>query len=310
METLRRPILAAALLAACGCAAPRDDAWLATADGRVPVRRGPGARMDEAAPRPAGGAVAPEVVRATWFPRGPLLYEPYLAAPRQSRTSVKLQLGAGENRHPRLENTIGFQRPVVRWTSEEEAAKGRGTELEFEAAVFARFDLHEKYDMDASDWRFGFPLVHRDGDFAWKLHLSHLTSHLGDEYIQRTKEQQEPYHIEEAAAGVSWDATAGSRLYGEAATALYAGEPAEGGRLQAGWEWVGRKGTSGFAPYAAADVQVRREQEWTPATTLAVGLAYGRDFRFGLEYFSGRDPQTQFLLERVRYLSIGVSLDL
>lgn len=314
MSLLHRMALAAAALAACGCAAPRDDSWLATAEGRVPVRRGPGARLDAPAPRPERpegtieDAIPAGARRETWFPKGPMLYEPYIAAPRQSRTAVKMQYPLGDGRNVKIENTLGFQRSVLRWTSEEKPAEG--TELEFEAAVFARFDLHEKYDMDASDWRFGIPLVHRDGDFAWKIHLYHMTSHLGDEYIERTGAEQSPYHLEEAAFGLSWDASTGSRFYGEAAAAIYTGEPTESGRFQAGWEWVGGKWSSGFAPYLAADVQARKEQDWTPGATLAVGVAYGRDFRFGVEYYNGRDPQTQFMLERIRYLSVGLSMDL
>jgi hypothetical protein len=43
---------------------------------------------------------------------------------------------------------------------------------------------------------------------------------------------------------------------------------------------------------------------------VAVGIAYGRDVRFGIEFFDGKDPQTQFMDERVRYLTVGVSMDL
>jgi len=303
--------LVLAALAAGGCAAPRDDASLEKADGHVARARGPGARLDAPAPRPErpSDAPAPEVDRnLTWFPKGPLLYDQYIAAPRQSRSAVKMQLPVGDGRNVKIENTLGFNRSVARWTTPDRPDRGR--EVQFEAAVFARFDLHEHYDFDASDWRFGIPFVWRDGDLAWKLHLYHMTSHLGDEYISRTGAKQIAYHLEEASAGVSWDASAGSRIYGEAAAAIYTGAPTDSGRFQAGWEWVGRKWSSGFSPFFAVDIQSRREQDWTPGKTVAVGIAYGRDFRFGVEFFDGKDPQTQFLKERVRYVSVGVSMDL
>lgn len=310
MRPLPPSALALAVLLACGCATPRDDSFLEKVEGHVPRNRGPGARLDAPAPRPERPeeAAPPEDRRITFFPKGPLLYDPYIAAPRQSRSAVKLQFPVGDGRNVKVENTLGFARSLARWTSLEEPQKAR--EIEFEAAVFARFDLHEQYDFDASDWRFGIPFAWRDGDFAWKIHLYHMTSHLGDEFMDRTGAEPIAYHLEEASFGLSWDASAGSRVYGEAAAAIYTGAPTESGRFQAGWEWAGRKWTSGFSPYLAVDVQSRKEQDWTPGKTLAVGLAYGRDIRFGLEFFDGKDPQTQFLKERVRYLSVGVSMDL
>lgn len=271
------------------------------------------ARLEEPAPgrdRPEGrieGPRPPGAVRTTFFPAGELLYDPYLAAPRQSRTAVKVLVPMGDDGHPRVENTLGLNRSLVRWTSED--APDAGTEVQFEGAVFARFDLHNHYDMDASDWRFGLPLVHRNGDLAWKLHLYHVTSHLGDEYIARTGASQVKYHLEEAAAGLSWDASGGSRVYGEAGAALYASRPTGNGRVQAGWEWVGRKGSSGLSPYLAVDLGARNEQDWTPGATVAAGVAYGRNMRFGLEYFRGRDPQTQFMKERFAYAAVVLSFD-
>ena len=279
--------------------------------GRFEPARGPGARLDAAAPTPAGvpgEPPAPGAGTETWFPAGPLLYDPYLAAPRQSRTAVKAEIPLGDGRNPKLENSLGFVRSIVRWTRAD--APGAGTEVQFEAGVFARFDLKEDTDMDASDWRFGFPVVHRDGDLAWKIHAYHMTSHLGDEYMDRTGAEPVAYHLEELSGGVSWDASAGTRVYGEAGAALYAGTSTESGRVQAGWEWVGRKGTSGLAPFLALDLQARREQDWTPAGTVAMGIARGRALRLALEYFHGRDPQTQFLDDRTHYLSVGLTMDL
>jgi hypothetical protein len=274
------------------------------------VRRGPGARLSAPAPEPERPVQveAPEDPRKRmFFPTGELLYEPYLAAQRQSRSGIKLQFPIGKGRHVAVENTLGFDRSVVRWRSD--ATPDRASEIQVEAAVFSRFDIHEHWDQDAADWRFGFPVVFREGDVAWKIHYYHTTSHLGDEFIARTGAKPIHYHLEEVALGISWDVTEGARLYGEGGIAVYTGDTTGNGRLQAGYEWVGRKWSGGLAPYFAVDLQARNDQRWNVGKTVAVGLAFGRSIRFGVEYYQGRDPQTQFKNDEVRYLSLGFAMD-
>ena len=297
-------ILAGSILASAGCAG---------VPGTSLHSRGPSARLEEPAPEPPAPAEGtetakpPEPSRTLFFAKGPLLYDPYIAAPRQSRTSVKLQMPVGRGRHPAFEATLGFDRSLVRWLSEDDP--DRATEVQMEAAVFSRFDIHNQYDQDSSDYRFGFPVVFRDGDLAWKIHLYHLTSHLGDEFMVRTGRKPIHYHLEELAGGVSWDATEGSRLYGEAGTAVYAGPHTGNGRVQAGYEWVGKKWCSGLAPFFAVDLQARNDQSWNPGKDVAVGLAYGRSALLSLDFYHGRDMQTQFKDEQVRYLSLGITFD-
>jgi hypothetical protein len=300
--------IGSAAVAAAGCAIPPADVPPG-AGGGVPRHRGPGARLAEPAPgSEATAPLPPGEKRLTLFPRGGLLYDPYLAAPRQSRTAVKLQFPLGDGSNVRIENTIGGVTSLARWTTE--AEPDSGTEVQVEAAVFARFDLHERYDFEASDWRFGFPIVRREGDLAWKLHLYHMTSHLGDEYMERTGARPIDYHLEAAAAGLSWDASDGGRIYGEAEAAIYTGGPTGSGRFQVGYEWVGRKWSTGLSPFFAVDVQARKEQDWTLNKVVALGLAYGTHIRLGLEYYHGKDTQTQLMDERVRWLALGITLDI
>jgi hypothetical protein len=296
----------AAALVLPSCASPRAEEAAPSA-GTV-GQRGPGARLLEPPPEEAVSEPAPAAggLRRTFFPRDGYLYDPYLAAPRQSQTGSKLliPLRAGEPR--RIENALGLALPVVRWTAEED--RGSGTEIQIEAGVFARFDIRERWDLDAADFRFGVPVVHREGDLALKFHLYHLTSHLGDEFIERTGTEVVPYHLEEAAGGVSWDFAAGSRVYAEAAAAVYTSRPTGNGRVQLGFEWVGKKSTAGLCPYLAVDLQARNEQDWNPLKVFAAGLAYGRSARVGVELVHGRDPQTQFLDDNVFYLTLGLSV--
>ncbi len=57
------------------------------------------------------------------------------------------------------------------------------------------------------------------------------------------------------------------------------------------------------------DLQARNEQDWNPGKTVGAGVAYGRNLRLGLEFFHGRDTQTQFLREQVRFVAVTLSID-
>ena len=279
------------------------------------VRKGPGARLLAPPPPPPGplDGQEPEFApQGNWkkevFPGNGLLYDTYLAAQRQSRSSLKIIYPTGgDDNHKKVEGTIGFDIPVVRWTNL--ADPSVATELQFELAVFSRFDRKERWDMDATDWRFGIPLAHRDGDLAWKIHLYHMSSHLGDEYMVRTGATPIDYHLNEAAFGLSWDATEGQRLYGEAGIAVYTSGPADNGRLQAGWEWVGSKASTGLAPFMAIDIESRHYTNWIPGKTAAVGVAYGRYVRMSVEYYHGYDTQTQFAKQQQQYLALGLAME-
>lgn len=237
-----------------------------------------------------------------------VLYRPYLAAPRQSRSSFKLHVGGGKNGVSRFETTLGLYQPLARWTGPDAEL-----ELSIEGASFSRFNRAEHWDMDASDFRVGLPVAYRTGDVTLKAHLWHLSSHLGDEYAERTGRRRTAYRFEELAGGVSWDASNESRLYGEAGWMFSTMGPAAGGRFQFGYERVNPKAESA-APYLAVDLEVRTESGWDMSKTFALGYLFpirkiSSAFRLGLELYHGRDQQTQFFGEQERYLSLVVALD-
>ena len=245
----------------------------------------------------------------TVLPRG-VLYQPYLADPRQARSSVKFSIAGSDGSNAKIENTFGLVRSIVRWQEGDEAY-----EIEFEAAAFSRFDTKEHWDLDATDYRFGFPFVYRSGDLAYKFHLWHLTSHLGDEFIERTGRKRDSYHLNEAAFGVSWDPEESLRLYGEVGLAVYTGTATDSGRVQLGLEWVDVRAKGPWVPYAAMDLQSRNEIDWSVNRAIAAGFLVrvgenARALRFALEYYDGRDLQTQFLDQRERTLSLMLAAEL
>jgi hypothetical protein len=267
--------------------------------------------QDEPPPPPE----PPEPVEHEWegefLPSG-VLYRPYLASPRQSRSSFKVHTSGSGNGKGRFETGIGVYRPLARW----DAPDGSGDAVEFsiEAAVFARFDASEDWDMDAEDYRYGFPLAYRIDDVTLKFHLWHVSSHLGDEYAERTGRKRSKYRFEEVSIGLSWDATDYSRFYGEAGMRVSTMGPAGGKRVQFGYEWVDAASDSAV-PYFAMDLEMRSEQEWHLNRTIAAGILIpvrkvSTAVRLGVEHYRGKDQQTQFLTEDESYLSLVVAIEI
>lgn len=242
------------------------------------------------------------------------LYRPYLADPRQSRSSVKVQCPVDPRKgNLKIENCLGTTRPLALWTNPDNPDEEAG--LALEAGVFSRFDISQDWDMDGADYRFGFPFAYRHGDVTLKLHLWHLTSHLGDEYLTRNPEaERASYHNDEAALGLSWQATPSLRAYTEIAYGIYTGPATGKGRAQLGMECVGEPWKGNLVPYAALDLSTRKELNWDWNLCVQGGLLIrsrgkGNGFRFLVEYYRGHDQQTQFKSGREHYLSIGAVAD-
>lgn len=241
-----------------------------------------------------------------------VIYPPYLADPRQSRTGSKMQFPIGDPKDSsiKMENVIGSYRALALWT--DPGRPGEEFELLAEAAVFTRFDTVESWDMDAADYRFGFPLAYRVGDLSFKLHPYHITSHLGDEFISREKRKRDSYHLDEVAFGVSWQVEPDVRVYAEIGVGFYTGPETESGRAQLGADWEGESWNRWLNPFAAIDLQTRNEIGWSWNASAMAGLILrkkpaGTGFRVSVEYYRGHDQQTQFKNQLEHYYAVGFS---
>lgn len=243
------------------------------------------------------------------------LYRTYLADPRQSKSGSKVQFpvrGKSED-NIKIENVLGGHRPLVGWT--DPAHADTEMQLQIEAAVFSRFDIQEGWDMDAADYRFGFPFLYRSGDVVLKIHPYHITSHLGDEYISRENRKRDSYHLNELAVGLSFPFNQPWRVYAELGIAMYTGPETDNGRAQVGAEYVLPLVSERIAPFLAIDLQTRNEIDWSWNASAMAGLmlipktGMGHGLRGTLEYYRGNDAQTQFKGDREHYLAIGFAAD-
>ncbi|MBI2933451.1 MAG: DUF1207 domain-containing protein [Planctomycetes bacterium] len=252
--------------------------------------------------------VVAERWRTEWFP-AESLYGTYLADPVSPRSGSKVMMPVRKKDNIRVENCLGTQRTFFRRA---DPVTQEGFDVGIEGAVLSRFDYDENWDIDAADYRFGFPIGYRQGRISGKFHIWHLTSHRGDEYMSRTGSRAIRYHKDEVAVAMAYDVTPELRVYVDAGWGFYIGTPNEPWRFQLGWEWVGQ-GLWEDAPrtFVACDLKWREETaDW--ALNLQTGWWLVQDVpgttagvRILLEYYRGMAAQTQFPDERNHYWALG-----
>lgn len=185
--------------------------------------------------------------------------------------------------------------------------------LALDGGFLGLFDIDRGYDNLGWDGNYGLMVTHPVGmSVAMRLAWLHTSSHVGDEFAERTGRLRIGYTRQELALGVSWRPAPAWRLYGEYGHGLGddLDDPGEPGRAEAGVEWE-RGGR--WTPYAAMDLQSWEERGWNTDVALQAGYAFrtdGRRWRLGLEYYDGRVPIGEFFAEDQRHFSLGLYLDL
>ena len=185
--------------------------------------------------------------------------------------------------------------------------------LSLDAGFLGLFDIDRNYDNLGWDGNYGLVIAHPLGRHAAaRVAWLHDSSHVGDEFMERTGRTRIDYTRQEFVLGATWWPAPEWRVYGEYGhgTGYDSGDPGEPGRAQAGLEW---ERDARWAFYAAMDLQAWEESDWDPDLAVQVGLAFhaeDRRWRLGLEYYDGRVPLGEFYLEDQRHLSLGLYLDL
>jgi hypothetical protein len=250
---------------------------------------------DQAAAMPGDAYVwESERSRIDLFPRLPI-FAPLLAAPRW----------------PSFTPSATF--PLVGGS----AFGDGGWQLSLQAGVFAIFDLDaESLDLVNADYLVGLLGSYRRGPLSGFLRIYHQSSHLGDEFLLRSRIDRVNLSFEALDAVASWDVFEFLRLYGGAGW-IFHREPADldpfyveaGTELRSPWAWRGA-----LRPLAALDLQWREESDWRTDVSVRAGLEVQspelRSLRLLLllEYYNGRSPNGQFWARRIEYLGAGAHL--
>lgn len=191
----------------------------------------------------------------------------------------------------------------------------RGWQIGIEAGFYGQFDIDRSYDNIGWDGFYGLALTTAmTGRWAAKVGVLHTSSHVGDEYAERTGRRRIGYTREELVFGVSRSIRERWRAQAEAGWGydLRNEELQEPGRLAAGLEYLA-PGTLGWAGwYAAVGGSTVEERDWQLDWAVDVGLLLSespRRWRLGLAFYSGRAPLGEFFQRDQRVLSLGLWLD-
>jgi hypothetical protein len=242
-----------------------------------------------------------------------LLWEPPLANPLEPRMYLKPTTLSNIKTSETLDTAIGGTMGLFRVSPADDA--NVGFEQDFFAVVFSRFATYRT--AVAVDYRFGFPLTFAWGNWEAKIGYEHTSTHLGDEFMQWSAMPHIGHVRDEAVLGLAyrfWDAI---RLYGIVGYAFQtsAAIGSANNRFDWGIEW-NRRRTTGWRgqPFAAFDMEVRADQDYTPNVTGQIGWEWRNidsraAIRIALELHDGDSPFGEFTKDHERWVGVGLFLD-
>jgi opacity protein-like surface antigen len=253
-----------------------------------------------------------------WLPSSNL-YPKYVADPRRPEFGVALlafsdpRLADSGDRRVGLK--LGGRFGLLRVHPRERPQDG--WQMDIEAGFTGQFDIEHSLDNVGWDGTYGFLLSSTLGHgLSVQLGTKHISSHVGDEYAERTGRQRIGYTREEVAAGAAWSIDGRWRTYAEAGWGFAPKEKIgqEPGRLQIGLEReaAASLGRGRLGWYAALDLGAWEERDWQIDPSLQVGLLVpsgDRRWRIGLGYHGGSVPLGEFFREDETYLALGLWLD-
>jgi len=198
------------------------------------------------------------------------------------------------------------------------AGKDRRWQISAEVGLDGQFDRHYSLDSIGWDGNYGLMLTtvgrHR---LALKLGVLHTSSHVGDEYAERTGRKRLGYTREEFVFALSWDMSDRWRTYAEGGWAyILRNETVQDpGRSQFGLEYENAKSLwkKRLGWYAALDLSAMEERDWRLDRSFQVGLVLYEGttaWRLGLELYDGRAPMGEFYQDTESYLGFGLWMDL
>jgi len=286
-----------------------------------------------AAQEESGRCVAGDGSRTEWFP-GEFVVAPIRAAPLEVRLGGGLIVTErdiddsidGSNLEARV--AVGVRIPVVRFQAE---APGRpAIDLGFEVGVFSRFFMEsiEKEQIN-TDYRVGVPLGLRYGMWDVRLTLLHVSSHVGDDYLDDNP--QPVFQVSREGLELLLGVRPGfdGRLYvggdlnlGRSEDFTGTGEPGdpfeifttvEQWAFRFGAEWDPTQwGDRQIAPFAAANFEITEFTERIASYVVAGAAFRIRTVRVLLsaEFHDGPSPMGQFRTIDERWIGASFTVEL
>ena len=254
---------------------------------------------------------APSGWHLQFLPNG-LLYPAYLAGGREPRFAS--QWVHQRDQGVLWDAALGGRVGMLRFGSADDVWP-EGFQLDIEGAVFPRMSLERDRDLVSADFRFGVPLTLRLGKWEAKFAYDHLSSHLGDEYMETFPDAERVNYVRDGMIfGLAMWPCPDWRFYTEAAWAFHFDGGSEALEFQFGVDYssVERSGFFGD-PFFAANGRLREDLDFGGAITIQAGRQWrgqsGHLLRVGAHYFNGKSEQYQFANEHEEQIGVGMWYD-
>ena len=251
-----------------------------------------------------------------WLPQSTILYPTQIANPRQISFSSGFRFQDKIGGKVATEITFGDQFPLYRWAN----FKGGDLQLEAEGGVFGVFDVYKKdFPFDNADYYGGFPLTYARGPWSYRLRLYHVSSHVGDEFLQHHAHfGRKNKSFEALDLSTDYQITKNLRLYAVLGGVVHSDNEMsmKFGYIEYGFEARGPR--TDFKqlfgqPFLAVHMQNWQENHYAEDITYALGYEWGKIYGIGrkvrafLEYHNGFSPDGQFSRVRTKYISLRLS---
>lgn len=249
-------------------------------------------------------------------------YDDYLADPRAPR--MRFGLGVASKDIP--DTTAGrvFLDAGTRYTLARfipESPEAEPIWIDVEGAVFMQFDAGNSFDNLGWDGRFGILAVRElDPRLTVRGGFRHFSSHVGDEFIERTGRTRVSYRRDDIVFGASFKPQPRLTTYVETSVAFSVGNPERQDHLMVDlgaqylWPRSRQSNTLTTSRYAALHVQTNQETDWEPGVTAKLGWALQgaaqTTQRYEVEAYTGRALLGEFALDfDETYLMVSFGID-
>lgn len=193
----------------------------------------------------------------------------------------------------------------------------RGWQVTFGAGFQGQFDLASSEDNVGWDGIMALSLEIRNSEaFAHRFGVHHISSHVGDELIERTGIKRIKYTRQEMRYGLMWLMSPHWQSYVEIGKGydLLNKTLQKPWRSEIGFQYENEKyWMSKLGWYMGADFSSYEENNWDINTSLHLGLisrANERKYRFGIAFYEGRSLLGEFFQQKEKYISFGLWIDI
>ena len=227
-----------------------------------------------------------------------LIFPSYLAGPKESRLGSAWNYD--KNHGWMWDATAGGRFPLLRYGTKDRVLP-EGFQIDLEGAAMVRIDYEQELDLLAADFRVGVPITFGNKRTQYKIAYYHLSSHLGDEYMNRPDARERVNYVRDSLVfGVSYRIQRDVRLYGEAAWAFFTGEKTKPWEFQFGAEYsqLYPANRQYGSPFFAINGHLFQELNFGGNLNVQLGWQWRGPnhhlFRMGLQYFCGASDQHSF----------------